>query len=160
MKIRVLSILQPWAGFILYGSKTVENRTWRTTHRGPLLIHSSRSSVGLNRGVDDNWFQFAGIIRHNAKSRPEFTTGAILGIANVVGCRPAEPNRPTVWHDFDPERKVYWWELVDAVLFQTPIPMRGQQGFWTVDLIDGTALQSAKWPTLQEYVLANSDKSA
>lgn len=30
--------MQPWAGLILSGRKTLELRTWRTDYRGPLLI--------------------------------------------------------------------------------------------------------------------------
>lgn len=36
-----LSIRQPWAWAILTLGKDIENRTWRTRHRGPLLIHAS-----------------------------------------------------------------------------------------------------------------------
>ena len=39
---KVLSIRQPFADFILAGTKWVENRTWRTQHRGPLWIHASK----------------------------------------------------------------------------------------------------------------------
>ena len=35
-----LSIMQPWAGLIVAGVKPVENRSWRTSHRGQLLIHA------------------------------------------------------------------------------------------------------------------------
>lgn len=36
-----LSIRQPWAWAIVALGKDVENRSWRTRHRGPLLIHAS-----------------------------------------------------------------------------------------------------------------------
>lgn len=36
-----LSIRQPWAWAVIVLGKDVENRTWRTRHRGPLLIHAS-----------------------------------------------------------------------------------------------------------------------
>jgi len=35
-----LSIRQPWAWLIVQGHKPIENRTWPTTYRGPLLIHA------------------------------------------------------------------------------------------------------------------------
>src|ERR1700751_3370272 len=35
-----LSIRQPWAELILRGEKTIENRSWRTNHRGTLYIHA------------------------------------------------------------------------------------------------------------------------
>lgn len=42
MKIKCLSVRQPWANLIAQGKKTIETRTWSTTYRGPLLIVSSR----------------------------------------------------------------------------------------------------------------------
>ena len=36
-----LSIRQPWAWLIVHGWKAVENRTWKTSYRGNLLIHAS-----------------------------------------------------------------------------------------------------------------------
>ena len=38
--MKALSIQQPWAWMILYGTKRVENRTWATSFRGPFLIHA------------------------------------------------------------------------------------------------------------------------
>ena len=39
--MKALSIRQPWAWLIAAGHKLIENRTWRTAYRGPLLIHAS-----------------------------------------------------------------------------------------------------------------------
>lgn len=35
-----ISVRQPWAWLIVTGHKDIENRTWDTRHRGPLLIHA------------------------------------------------------------------------------------------------------------------------
>ena len=40
--MKVLSVQQPYADLILSGRKPVENRTWRTKHRGRLYIHASK----------------------------------------------------------------------------------------------------------------------
>jgi len=40
-EMKVLSIRNPWAYLIAYGVKNIENRSWNTKYRGPLLIHSS-----------------------------------------------------------------------------------------------------------------------
>jgi hypothetical protein len=37
-----LSVRQPWAWLIVHGYKDVENRTWPTGFRGPVLIHAAR----------------------------------------------------------------------------------------------------------------------
>lgn len=38
--MKCLSVCQPWAWLIVNGYKSIENRTWATKHRGPLLIHA------------------------------------------------------------------------------------------------------------------------
>ena len=40
--MKALSVRQPWAHLILSGQKDVENRSWRCSYRGPLLIHASQ----------------------------------------------------------------------------------------------------------------------
>jgi ASCH domain len=40
-RMKALTIKQPWAGLIAAGLKPIENRTWATKYRGPLLIHVS-----------------------------------------------------------------------------------------------------------------------
>jgi hypothetical protein len=39
--MRALTIRQPWAWLIVHGHKDLENRTWCTSYRGPLLIHAA-----------------------------------------------------------------------------------------------------------------------
>jgi hypothetical protein len=41
--MKALSIRQPWAWLIVNGHKDIENRTLRSWHRGPLLIHASQT---------------------------------------------------------------------------------------------------------------------
>jgi hypothetical protein len=45
--VKALSVKRPWADWIISGRKPVENRTWRTWHRGPLLIHASGAGLVL-----------------------------------------------------------------------------------------------------------------
>lgn len=40
--MKIISIRQPWASFIAAGLKDIENRTWPTRYRGPILIHASQ----------------------------------------------------------------------------------------------------------------------
>jgi len=66
-EIRVLSIRQPYADEIVFGSKWCENRTWRTRYRGPLYIHASRWDGGDNK-----------------QSPGAGAVGAIIGVATLV----------------------------------------------------------------------------
>lgn len=40
--MKAISIKQPWAWAILHAGKNVENRTWKTNYRGPVLIHTGK----------------------------------------------------------------------------------------------------------------------
>lgn len=42
--MKALTIDAPWAWAIVHGYKRVENRSWRTNHRGPLAIHAGKST--------------------------------------------------------------------------------------------------------------------
>lgn len=69
-----LSIRQPWADLIAQGIKTVEVRTWRTHHRGDLLIVSSAAPVM-------DWIDAAG--------RPHrLPAGAHVCVGWLADCRP------------------------------------------------------------------------
>jgi hypothetical protein len=41
MKVRILSVKQPYAWLLVNGLKTIENRSFPTNYRGPLLINAS-----------------------------------------------------------------------------------------------------------------------
>ena len=44
--MKCISIREPWASIILSGRKTIEVRSWKTTHRGPLALHCSKKVAG------------------------------------------------------------------------------------------------------------------
>jgi hypothetical protein len=46
--MRALSIRQPWASLIIAGVKNIENRSWTTSYRGPLLIHASTTGTAAD----------------------------------------------------------------------------------------------------------------
>lgn len=94
-KLPVLSIRQPYAWLVVNGLKDVENRSWRTQFRGPLLIHAglSRSMLGA---ADLAWCEVTGRVR----LPEEFEMGGIIGYVEVVGCvrRHASPwKQPSSW---------------------------------------------------------------
>jgi hypothetical protein len=76
--MKILAIKQPWASLIVHGHKDVENRTWRTRYRGPLLVHASLR--GDDTGMDDieNWY--------GVRLRGKLPAGGIVGITEVVDC--------------------------------------------------------------------------
>jgi hypothetical protein len=84
-----LSIRQPWAWLIVQGHKPVENRTWSTRCRGPILIHASK-------GMTNDEYEFVGDVLETIPElralgiilpdRKLIERGGIVGIANITDC--------------------------------------------------------------------------
>jgi activating signal cointegrator 1 len=43
MRIKCLTLTQPWATLVAIGAKRIETRSWATSYRGPLAIHAATS---------------------------------------------------------------------------------------------------------------------
>lgn len=129
--IKVLSVRQPWAWLIVSGYKNVENRTWKTDHRGELFIHAGQEfDWDALAWLEQFWEYHALVCRHFgirahglACSGKEF--GAIVGYADLTDCvRNANSiwAMPGCWH----------WELHRALPL-VPIPLKGQLRIFEVD---------------------------
>jgi hypothetical protein len=75
--MKALSIRQPWAWAIVSGLKTIENRSWQTNYRGPLLIHAAKSRADLRLVLPDG-----------TAVPPELDYGCLIGSAELVDCVP------------------------------------------------------------------------
>jgi hypothetical protein len=121
--VKALSVKNPWAYLIIHGFdfgpesggfmiKDVENRTWYTGYRGPLLIHCSKyldSNIPWDRlphGVD--WKEY---------------NGRIIGGANLINCVKNSKSRwaePGLWH----------WVLENPRPLKAKIEVPGSLGLW------------------------------
>ena len=104
MEMKVIVVRQPWAWLIVNGYKDIENRSWRTRYRGPLLIQAS-ASLPSKRQLEEFRTYAA---KRGAKLPDEFETGGIIGMVRLdecvtrsrskwflgpIGWRLAKPNR-------------------------------------------------------------------
>jgi hypothetical protein len=80
-KLRVLSLRQPWAWLVVNGYKDIENRSWRTNHRGPLLIHASSTLTDFTPEKLDEIER-----KHGVRVPKDAETGGIVGVVDVVDC--------------------------------------------------------------------------
>jgi len=75
-------IQQPWAEFILAGLKTVENRPWRSTYTGVLLILAGKR-------FDDGWREkFDSVVAQDEAMR--YVGGKIIGYRGRIPWRQGE----------------------------------------------------------------------
>ncbi len=118
--MKALSVRQPWAWLIVNGHKDIENRSWQTSYRGPLLIHA-----GLKVDREDiAW------LRKQAKESgvdlPDvFPTGGIVGVVTLVDC---VTEHPSEWFDGP-----VGWVLADPAEIEF-VPITGRLGLFEVDL--------------------------
>ena len=89
--MRVLSVRQPWAWFIVRGLKGVENRTWHTNFLGPVLIHASK---GMTKRAYDDAMEFVEDSVRNAPAvllelpdHDQLERGGIVGVTEILDCR-------------------------------------------------------------------------
>lgn len=82
-----LSIRQPWCHFITSGWKDVENRSWWTNFRGPVLIHAAQTMT-KNDYLDacDCAVEDCGIDRALIPPMDALPRGGIVGVAEIVDC--------------------------------------------------------------------------
>jgi hypothetical protein len=135
MPAKALTVHQPWAELIVRGAKRVENRTWATAYRGPLLVHA-----GLSR---ESYVEAAAVFgafeREYGVPLPAEATlafGALVGLARLVACVPfgKASDDPAVAALASPfAAGPVCWVLADPVRFARPVSCTGSQGLWAPD---------------------------
>lgn len=91
---KCLSIRQPWAWAILHVGKTVENRTWQTSYRGPLLIHAGQK-------IDWAGYELLDSLELPLPDPDTVARGGIIGQMNLMDCikdAPGPWSQPDCWH--------------------------------------------------------------
>lgn len=105
--IKCLSVKQPFASWLLDGTKNRELRSTRIKYRGPLVIHSSQ--------VPDVEF-----IKQWGLNPDAFKNGCILGKVLLTGC-------------VELGSKEFAWTTEVMRTFENPIPYKGSLGLWDLN---------------------------
>lgn len=104
--IMALSILQPYPHHIFHDGKDVENRSWPTSYRGWVIVHTGKKDIYV-RGID----RFNGLKR-----------GGYVGMMRITNCVKSWRSK---WF-FGP----YGFTVEDAFELPFFIPGPGAQGFF------------------------------
>lgn len=86
MQYKALSVLQPWASLYVHGNKILETRSWNTQHRGPLLIHASKSASVLRDSSPEFTIAQTAHSEYHCRyiTKDQLAFGAIIGMVNIV----------------------------------------------------------------------------
>jgi hypothetical protein len=122
--LKTLSVRQPWAHFIMTGAKTIENRTWQHSHRGPLLIHAGVSRAGLCGTA-----AWPCTYRVSYPDEAALAFGCVLGVVDLVDIGPLEKVRHDPWAEGP-----WCWLLENPRRLAAPVPLRGLVKLFESDL--------------------------
>lgn len=132
--MQALTIHHLWAWAIAEGIKRVENRSRRTSYRGPLAIHAgnSRDSLAASRSLLRK-------LGHNPPPDHKLTFGAVIAVVELVDVIEFDPRRRELLDcssglAADPfATGPVCYVLADVKRLRSPVYCRGQQGFWGLD---------------------------
>jgi hypothetical protein len=117
MNPKVIVVRQPWAWLIVNGFKDIENRRWKTRHRGPLLIQAS-AGLPAKRALEE-FRLFAP--KPGVDLPDQFETGGIVGMVLLEDCVTKSRSK---WFEGP-----VGWVLSDAKRLPF-VPMKGQLGLF------------------------------
>jgi hypothetical protein len=112
--VKALTICQPYAELIARGEKPIENRTWPTSYRGPLVIHAGKSRDWLDEGDEALY--------------PGMPFGAVVAVGELYDCVRVE-RLPAELADNEHANGPWCW-LLRNVRRIGPIKQSGAQGLW------------------------------
>lgn len=149
--MKALSLRQPWCWAVLHAGKRVENRVWRTSYRGPFLLHAAVGCTPSEYLAATTWMASRALVRvphfrFNAMEEiiartagidldtlplvpplAELPRGGIVGRASIVDVlapsTDGKPRRP--WHM--PDQYGFILEEVAGLPFR---PLKGLQLFF------------------------------
>lgn len=118
--MKALTICQPYAELIARGDKPIENRTWPTNYRGPIVIHAGKSRDWLS---GDQWEE-------------ALPFGAIVATADLVACLSLDPmerwpTRFVALANHEHANGPFCW-ILENIRRVEPIPYRGAQGLFDI----------------------------
>jgi hypothetical protein len=116
--MKTLTVQQPWAWAIVEGIKRIENRTWVTPYRGPLLIHAGKGRKWIGHPLAHD-------LCPEAPPESELIFGYILGGVEIVDCVPVVQ---VVDDRF--ASGPFCWILANPWKLAHPVPLAGKLGLF------------------------------
>lgn len=127
MKIRVITLKQPWASLVANGLKIYEFRNMNYSYRGKILIHAGKGfdKDAMERVKDYNL---------------DYPTAKILAEVEIVDCIKIDNNFNEMINKLNSpvygnkKRTGYAWKLENIDKINIDKTINGKQGIWYIDL--------------------------
>lgn len=136
--MKAYTVYQPYAYATVAGIKHYETRPRRTNIRGRVAVHAAKldawKSGILEAGTMPEIEKILSEHQGTGNRPARLAYGAIVGTVEIADCVPVEEiadaltDQEQLLGDFSPGR--FAWVLRNPVMFDKPIPARGQQGWW------------------------------
>ena len=136
MKLRAISVRQPWASLLLTGVKRFECRSWRVKQPGVLLVHASGSKAAGIRGLRQERAFHAALLYAKLTDEADWPFSAIIGAVEIArfwepGLRPRALSARDAYLADAPDS--YLWEVSRRWPFVKPVSCKGKLGLWQPD---------------------------
>lgn len=140
--MKTLTLIQPWATLIALGEKRIETRSWKTSYRGPLLIHAGKK---IDKVACEEYF-IKGMLQKHGYASDNLPTGLIIAKCELIDCIEIDlgtdgrnhiahlknglrvDNNEYCFGDYTPGR--YAWILDNIEILKEPIPAKGKLSLW------------------------------
>lgn len=127
MKVRVITLKQPWASLVVNGLKIYEFRNMNYSYRGKILIHAGKGfdKDAMERVKDYNL---------------DYPTAKILAEVEIVDCIKIDNNFNEMINKLNSpvygnkKRTGYAWKLENINKINIDKTINGKQGIWYIDL--------------------------
>lgn len=156
MKVKAISLWEPYASLIRTGAKTWETRSWATSYRGPLLICAAKGGLSkydlLDTICHENFqnglapliglpINYNGPEYYHGIGPQHLNFGKAVSLVELINCESVnnidigDIGHDRYFGDFSLSR--YAWKLKMINNNFEPFPVKGRQGFFEVELPKG-----------------------
>lgn len=127
--MKAISYHQPYAWMLANGYLDIDDRTWPTPYRGVLAIHASKAFS------EHYYYHVRYGLEIDIPDQAELGYGVVLGQAKLVNIvKPGEPTKVPDARRAQGGPHCFGWQFDEVALFETPVPCRGQQGLFDIDI--------------------------
>lgn len=145
MRIKAVTVWQPWASLLVLGAKEIETRGYPVKYRGLLAIHAAKRWQGDQEYCFDISSYRLALGDAGIKSVDDLHLGHILGVVSLDGMFKTESlverlrqkeggGQELGFGDYRPGR--WGWYMRNQKRLKKPIYAKGSQGLWWWDVPD------------------------